>query len=74
EFLFKYPKNLFSYYKSATAHHVKMKLPKKLGYVVFGILALAAYGGYSYFKPGTQKMINPSAFTQANTQQKPKEI
>ncbi|MFX7721517.1 zonular occludens toxin domain-containing protein [Acinetobacter baumannii] len=74
EFLFKYPKNLFSYYKSATAHHVKMKLPKKLGYVVFGILALAAYGGYSYFKPGTQKMINPSAFTQANTQQKPKQI
>ncbi|HHP0277652.1 zonular occludens toxin domain-containing protein [Acinetobacter baumannii] len=74
EFLFKYPKDLFSYYKSATAHHVKVKLPKKLGYVVFGILALAAFGGYSYFKPGTQKMINPSAFTQANTQQKPKEI
>ncbi|EPB5184291.1 zonular occludens toxin domain-containing protein, partial [Acinetobacter baumannii] len=65
EFLFKYPKNLFSYYKSATAHHVKLKLPKKLGWVLLGIACLVGYGINAFLKPSTQKMINPSAFTQA---------
>ncbi|ENW70551.1 zonular occludens toxin domain-containing protein [Acinetobacter baumannii] len=74
EFLFKYPKNLFSYYKSATAHHVKLKLPKKLGWVLLGIACLVGYGINAFLKPSTQKMINPSAFTQAKDDKKPKQI
>lgn len=59
EFVFKYPKTLFDHYKSATAHSVKFKIPKKffwIGGLAIGLLILVLN---MVFSEKTQKFINP---------------
>lgn len=53
----RYPKNLFSAYKSATAHTHKFKLPAKLkflGVALAVILALVVYGFMTWDLPGAE--------------------
>lgn len=58
EFLFKYPKELFNYYQSATQHNVKLKIPKKLFIIVGAMLAIGGLVYKMVFSEGTQKMVN----------------
>lgn len=58
EFLFKYPKELFNYYQSATQHNVKLKIPKKLFLIVGAMLAIGGLVYKMVFSEGTQKMVN----------------
>jgi hypothetical protein len=61
EFLFKYPKDLFSYYKSATTHSVKFKVPKKAYYILAAMAALGFLVFKMVFNDNTQKFIKPTA-------------
>ena len=72
EFLFKYPKELFDVYKSATQHNVKLKIPKKLWLVVAAIVLILGFVLKMIYSDGSQKMINGSlgAATQ-NKENKP---
>lgn len=61
EFLFKYPKNLFSYYKSATTHTVKFKVPKKAYYIGGAALILCLIVFKMVTSDKTQKFIKPTS-------------
>lgn len=56
-FQFVYPKEVFQLYKSATAHHVKFKIPTKIlgTFAAAGLVALMV--GYLVFKPETQSFF-----------------
>ena len=58
EFLFKYPKQLFEVYKSATQHNVKLKIPKKLWMVVATIVIMLGFVVKMIYSDGSQKMLN----------------
>jgi zona occludens toxin len=58
EFLFKYPKDLFQYYKSASQHNVKLKLPKKLFIIIAAILLIGLFVGKMIMSDGSKKMLN----------------
>jgi len=72
EFLFKYPKNLFDYYKSATTHTVKFKIPKKAYYIIAAILVLAFIVFKMVTSDKTQKFIKPSSETTSQDEQSQK--
>lgn len=57
EFLFKYPKELFDVYKSATQHNVKLKIPKKLCIIVVSIVLIAGFVLKMIYSDGSQKML-----------------
>ncbi|ATZ66930.1 zonular occludens toxin domain-containing protein [Acinetobacter haemolyticus] len=61
EFLFKYPKYLFNYYKSATSHSVKFKIPKKVWYILLAIIVLLIFVFNMLFNDKTQKFIKPDS-------------
>lgn len=61
EFLFKYPKDLFNYYKSATSHSVKFKIPKKVWYILLAIIVLLIFVFNMLFNDKTQKFIKPDS-------------
>lgn len=48
----RYPKKLFSQYKSATAHTVKFRIPAKLKYIVLAIIAIFSVVGYLFLSGG----------------------
>lgn len=58
EFLFKYPKELFNVYKSATQHNVKLKVPKKLWLIVAAIVIMLGFVVKMIYSDGSQKMLN----------------
>lgn len=58
EFLFKYPKELFDVYKSATQHNVKLKIPKKLWMIVAAIVIMLGFVVKMIYSDGSQKMLN----------------
>lgn len=58
EFLFKYPKQLFDFYKSATQHNVKLKIPKKLWLIVAAIVIMLGFVFKMIYSDGSQKMLN----------------
>lgn len=58
EFLFKYPKELFNVYKSATQHNVKLKIPKKLWIIVAAIVVMLGFVVKMIYSDGSQKMLN----------------
>lgn len=58
EFLFKYPKELFDVYKSATQHNVKLKIPKKLWLIVAAIVVMLGFVVKMIYSDGSQKMLN----------------
>lgn len=58
EFLFKYPKELFDVYKSATQHNVKLKIPKKLWIIVAAIAVMLGFVVKMIYSDGSQKMLN----------------
>lgn len=58
EFLFKYPKELFDVYKSATQHNVKLKIPKKLWLIVAAIVVMFGFVLKMIYSDGSQKMLN----------------
>ena len=58
EFLFKYPKELFNVYKSATQHNVKLKIPKKLWLIVAAIVIMLGFVFKMIYSDGSQKMLN----------------
>lgn len=58
EFLFKYPKELFDVYKSATQHNVKLKIPKKLWLIVAAIVVMLGFVIKMIYSDGSQKMLN----------------
>lgn len=58
EFLFKYPKELFNVYKSATQHNVKLKIPKKLWLIVAAIVIMLGFVVKMIYSDGSQKMLN----------------
>lgn len=58
EFLFKYPKELFDVYKSATQHNVKLKIPKKLWLIVAAIVVMIGFVVKLIYSDGSQKMLN----------------
>lgn len=60
EFLFKYPKNLFDHYKSATTHTVKFKVPKKIWYVLAAIAVLGFIVFRMITSEETQKFVKPT--------------
>lgn len=61
--IWKFPKENYKYYKSATVHTHKFRFPKKIGLVIFLILCGASYVGYQ-LKDGlfshTDKVANIS--------------
>lgn len=58
EFLFKYPKQLFDVYKSATQHNVKLKIPKKLWMIVGAFVLMGLFVLKMIYSDGSQKMLN----------------
>lgn len=70
EFLFKYPKDLFKYYQSATQHNVKLKIPKKLIYVLIAIVAIGVFVYMTFFNEKTQNMIAGRPMTEQVQQEK----
>jgi hypothetical protein len=58
EFLFKYPKELFDVYKSATQHNVKLKIPKKLWMIVGAFVLMGLFVLKMIYSDGSQKMLN----------------
>lgn len=70
EFLFKYPKDLFNYYKSATSHSVKFKIPKKVWYILLAIIVLMIFVFNMVFNDKTQKFIKPDSTQPAKEQSK----
>lgn len=69
EFLFKYPKELFDVYKSATQHNVKLKIPKKLWLIVLAIVIMTGFVVKMIYSDGSQKMLNGTLGTGSqNTQ------
>ena len=72
EFLFKYPKQLFEVYKSATQHNVKLKIPKKLWMVVATIVIMLGFVVKMIYSDGSQKMLNGTLGTGTETEQEVK--
>lgn len=70
EFLFKYPKDLFNYYKSATSHSVKFKIPKKVWYILLAIIVLLIFVFNMLFNDKTQKFIKPDSSDSVKEQSK----
>jgi len=70
EFLFKYPKDLFNYYKSATSHSVKFKIPKKVWYILLAIIVLLIFVFNMLFNDKTQKFIKPDSSVSVKEQSK----
>lgn len=58
EFLFKYPKELFDVYKSATQHNVKLKIPLKLWIIAAVIVIMFFFVFKMIYSDGSQKMLN----------------
>lgn len=56
-FQFVYPKDVFKLYKSATAHHVKFKIPTKILGTFVAALFVGAMVLYLVFKPETQSFF-----------------
>lgn len=73
EFLFKYPKELFDVYKSATQHNVKLKIPKKLWLVVAAIVIIFGFVLKMIYSDGSQKMINGTLGSGSQTDMEVKE-
>lgn len=70
EFLFKYPKSLFSHYKSATSHSVKFKIPKKFFIIGTVAICLGIFVWNMVFSDKTQKFINPALAKEELNQEK----
>jgi zona occludens toxin len=56
-FNFVYPKEVFELYKSATAHHVKFKIPTKIWATFAMAVFVACMVGWLVFKPETQSFF-----------------
>lgn len=69
EFLFKYPKELFDVYKSATQHNVKLKIPKKLWIIVFAIIIMLGFVLKMIYSDGSQKMLNGTLGTSSQNKE-----
>ncbi len=48
KYLWKFPKEYFSYYKSATVHTHKFRLPRKLVYFIVSALVIFSFVAYNY--------------------------
>lgn len=56
-FQFVYPKDVFKLYKSATAHHVKFKIPTKIVGIFAIALGMLGFVLYLVYKPETQSFF-----------------
>src|SRR5690606_19680957 len=70
EFLLKHPKFLFKYYKSATLHSVKFKIPKKFFIIGAVAICLGIFVWNMIFSDKTQKFINPESVKEEPNQEK----
>lgn len=69
-FRFNYPKDLFKYYKSATVHTHKMRIPQKFIFIVFGILVAGFFAGKQLFF--TDNFLTQVAGSESQKDAKPK--